>query len=135
MKKRDVVVAFAIITAILFIACIGWISHVQKISGHQAEGCIDTCESFGFECGSWTICNEEVNCGDCPGGTDCEAGLCLSGAEASEAGVGEAEGTQGNSMALWLWIFIAVVAVIILIVLVILIILLAKKRKEEIPGI
>jgi len=40
------------------------------------ETCTDTCSSLEYECGNWTICDEEVDCGICTSG-DCVEGSCI----------------------------------------------------------
>ena len=39
--------------------------------------CTDTCNSLGYECGSWTICGTLTNCGTCGTGENCENGKCV----------------------------------------------------------
>ena len=38
--------------------------------------CTDTCASLGFECGTQTVCGQSVDCGTCPAGETCTAGIC-----------------------------------------------------------
>lgn len=41
------------------------------------EQCTDTCNSLGYDCGTWTICGEETSCGSCEGGYFCnDEGEC-----------------------------------------------------------
>ena len=40
--------------------------------------CTDTCNSLGYECGTYEICGESTNCGSCGTGENCENGLCAS---------------------------------------------------------
>ncbi len=39
--------------------------------------CTDTCNSLSYECGTWTICGSEKNCGNCSTGEICEDGKCI----------------------------------------------------------
>ena len=46
-----------------------------SVSG-DAPPCTDTCSSLGFECGTQTVCGQSVDCGTCPAGETCTAGIC-----------------------------------------------------------
>jgi hypothetical protein len=45
--------------------------------GGTPTPCTDTCESLGYECGEWTICNVEKDCGSCGAGEECSWGQCV----------------------------------------------------------
>lgn len=40
------------------------------------ENCTDTCESLNYSCGTQTVCNSSLNCGNCNEGYVCESGKC-----------------------------------------------------------
>ena len=42
------------------------------------ETCEETCENKGFECGTQTICEEDVSCGSCGNQKECINGMCMS---------------------------------------------------------
>ncbi len=52
------------------------------VHNKDGGGCTDTCNTFGYECGNWTICNEIENCGACSEGSSCNsAGKCVEGCQ------------------------------------------------------
>ncbi len=44
--------------------------------GTTTPTCTDTCNSLGYECDNWTICGNEVNCGECGDTEVCNNGKC-----------------------------------------------------------
>ena len=43
-----------------------------------AGSCTDTCSTFGYGCGTWTICGASTDCGTCSAGESCNAtGQCV----------------------------------------------------------
>ncbi len=44
--------------------------------GTTTPTCTDTCNSLGYECGNWSICGSEVNCGECGDSEVCNNGKC-----------------------------------------------------------
>ena len=53
-------------------------------SGVCVESCLDTCQSLNYECGTQTICDEQVECGSCTSGRICVDGLCELGEDKEE---------------------------------------------------
>ena len=50
-------------------------------SGYECIGsecvCTATCDTFGYQCGTVTICGESVSCGECGFGEFCSANMCV----------------------------------------------------------
>ncbi len=62
--------------------CLEWNSAVACESGKVCSSgecvtqCTDTCSSLNYQCGTQTICGQEVNCGTCSNGMNCNLGMC-----------------------------------------------------------